>query len=37
MRRSLGFSHGEECEPAKVVADKEAARSWVKAHSFEHN
>jgi hypothetical protein len=36
-RYEVGFSDGEQCEPMNVVADKEAARSWVRTHrlSFE--
>ena len=35
-RYEVGFSHEEQYEPVKVVADKEAARSWVKAQTVEH-
>ena len=36
-RYEVGFSDGEQYEPMNVVADKEAARSWVRTHrlSFE--
>ena len=34
-RYEVGFSHGQDYEPVKVVADREAARSWVKEERSE--
>ena len=35
-RYEVGFSHGEQDEQVNVVAEKKAARPWVRAHSVEH-